>query len=286
VGTNTGQEVDMINNRLKVPYSDQFSVGMRNRLGVWNTSVAVSRVLSKDGFVFTLGNRTATGGFFVNGNQPFGNPIPGFGSLIIGNNGIETKTTQVLVGVEKPFTEESHWGTTFAYTYSMAKQNHNVEEPYMFDGPSIGGMPFILSDVTPRHRFVMTGTYRGVWGLTFAGKFTLATPTPRNDVACYLAPGQFFPTGSSCTPSAETPPTTFGYRSVDLQVSKSFEFAQQTSMYVRLDLLNAFNAANYSDYIVNWGQNGVRTPDPVTYNNVGNITGVPRTVKASLGMKF
>jgi hypothetical protein len=156
----------------------------------------------------------------------------------------------------------------------------------MFDGPSIGGMPFILSDVTPRHRFVMTGTYRGVWGLTFAGKFTLATPTPRNDVACYLAPGQFFPTGSSCTPSAETPPTTFGYRSVDLQVSKSFEFAQQTSMYVRLDLLNAFNAANYSDYIVNWGQNGVRTPDPVTYNNVGNITGVPRTVKASLGMKF
>ena len=286
VGTNTGQEVDMINNRLKMPYSDQFSLGMRNRVSIWNTSVAVARVLSHDGFAFTLGNRAADGSFFINGNQPFGNPIPGFGSLIIGNNGIETKTTQLLVSAEKPFTEDSHWAATFAYTYSMARQNHNIEEPYEFDGPTLRGLPFILSDAVPRHRFVATGVYRGLWDLTFAGKFTLATPTPKNDVACFLSPGQFFPSGSSCTPAAGTPPTTFGYRSVDLQVSKNFDVRNQASMYVRVDLLNAFNTANYSDYIVNWGQNGVPTRDPVAYNSVGNITGVPRTLKASLGMKF
>ena len=276
----------MINNRLKVPYSDQFSLGMRNRVLTWNTSVAVARVLSHDGFGFTLGNRLPDGSFFLNGNQPFGNPIPGFGSLIIGSNGIKTKTTQVLLSAEKPFSEDSHWGATFAYTYTMARQNHNIEEPYMFDAPSFGALPFILSNAVPRHRFVATGVYRGAWGLTFAGKFTLATPTPNNDVACFLAPGQFFPTGSSCTPAAGTPPTTFGYRSVDVQVSKSFAFGGNTSMYARLDLLNAFNTANYTDYVVNWGQNGVPNPEPVKYNTVGNITGVPRTLKASIGMKF
>jgi hypothetical protein len=57
-------------------------------------------------------------------------------------------------------------------------------------------------------------------------------------------------------------------------------------MYARLDLLNAFNTANYTDYVVNWGQNGVPSREPVTYNSIGNITGVPRTLKASLGMKF
>jgi outer membrane receptor protein involved in Fe transport len=286
VGTNTGQEVNMINNRLKVPYSDQYSIGMRNRVGTWNTSAAIARVLSKNGFGFTLGNRAPDGSFFINGNQPFGNPIPGFGSLILGGNGVETRTTQVLLSAEKPFSEESHWGATFAYTYTMAKQNHNVEEPYMFDGPTLGGLPFILSNQAPRHRFVATGTYRGLWGLTFAGKFTLATPTPNNDVACFLAPGTFFPTGSSCTPAAGTPDTTFGYRSVDLQASKSFELGGVTSMYVRVDLLNAFNTKNYTDYIVSWGSNGVPNSEPVKYNTIGNITGVPRTIKASLGMKF
>lgn len=285
-GTNTGQEVDMVNNRLKMPYSDQISLGMRNRVGIWNTSAAVARIESHDGFVWTLGNRRPDGSFFQNGSQPFGNPIPGFGSLIIGNKGIETKTTQVLLSAEKPFTEESHWGTTFAYTYTMAKQNRDIMEHYALDLPSIGDYPFILSNAAPRHRFVATGTYRGPWGLTLATKVTFATPTPKNDLACFLAPGQTFPSGSSCTPAAGTPPVTFGYRDVDFQVTKNFEFPGSTSMYVRLDLLNAFNYANYFDYSVSWGQNGVPNRDPVTYNNIGNITGVPRTLKASIGMKF
>jgi outer membrane receptor protein involved in Fe transport len=286
VGTNTGQEVDMITNHLKVPYSDQFSLGMRNRVGMWNTSAAIARVLSHEGFVFTLGNRRPDGSFFLDGSQPFGNPIPGFGSLILGGNGIETKTTQVLLSADKPFSEESHWGATFAYTYTMARQNRAIIERFAFDAPTIGDYPFILSDAAPRHRFVATGVWRGPWDLTFAGKFTIATPIPKNDIAFFLAPGQVFPSGSSGMPVAATPPTTFGYRDLDLQVTKNLELAGMTSMYVRLDVLNAFNYRNYADYIANWGQNGVANRDPVKYDTVGNITGVPRTLKMSLGMKF
>jgi hypothetical protein len=285
-GTNTGQEVDLINNDLKVPYSDQFSLGMRNRLGNWNTSLAVARVLSHDGLVFTLGNRLPNGGFFLNGNQPFGNGIPGFGSLIVANSGIETRTTQALLSAEKPFTEESRWGTTIAYTYTSAKQNRDIGERFAFDAPTIGDYPFILSNAASWHRLVATGIVRGPWGTTLAAKGTVASPLPRNDVACFQAPGTFFPSGSSCTPIAGTPKTKLGYRNLDLQATKSFDIAGASSLYVRVDVLNVFNYANYADYLVNWGTNGIRNPDPVRYNPTGNLTGVPRTFKASMGWRF
>jgi len=88
--------VNLINNDLKVPYSDQYSLGMRNRLGDWNTSASVVYVESKDGFVFTMGNRYPNGDFWQNRGQPWGNSPPGLaGVLLVGDNGIETNSTQV-----------------------------------------------------------------------------------------------------------------------------------------------------------------------------------------------
>jgi outer membrane receptor protein involved in Fe transport len=284
--TNAGQEVDMITNHLKMPYSDQYSIGMRNKLGEWNTSATVARVLSKNGFAFTLGNRLPSGAFFDNGSTPFGFPIPGFGALILGVNGIETRATQVLLSAEKPFTEESHWGTTLAYTFTSAKNNRDIDEHYSLDEPTIGDYPFITSSAAPRHRLVATGIFSGPWGTTVSTKLSIATPIPANDLACFQGPGQFLPNGAKCTPAAGTPPDTIGYKSVDLQLTKNFAFGGNTSMYVRFDALNLFNWNNYFDYLFDWGQNGSANPDPVRYNRIGNITGVPRTFKATMGVKF
>jgi len=239
--------------------------------------------LSKDGFVFTLGNRYPNGAFFMNGGQPWGNGVPGFGSLIIGNNGIETKTTQLLLSAEKPFTAESHWGATFAYTYTDSSANRDPTQHYAFDEETIRQYPFIVSNAAARHRIVATGSYGAPWGFVVAAKLTLATPLPVDDVACF---GQTYPTGSGCTPISATPQNAFGYRALDLQVTKNFEIANFASVYLRLDGLNVFNFYNYSDTINNWGANGVRNPNPVTYNYAGNINGVPRTLKLSVGAKF
>ncbi len=281
--SNAGGEVFLINNDIEVPYSDQFSLGMRNRLGDWQTSATISRVLSYEGFVYTLGNRFPDGAFWVNGGQPWGHPVPGFGPLIIGNNGIETRTTQILLSAEKPFTDAHPWSTTFAYTYTDAKLNRDVNETFAFDEDFIGSYPFIVSNAAPKHRFVATGSIEGPWGLLFAGKLTLATPLPVNDIACY---GATFPTGSNCTPISATPEDTLGYRSLDLQVTKAFEIGDISSAYVRIDLLNAFNNENFKDTLRNWGSNGVLNSEPVKYNQVGNITGVPRTVRITFGAKF
>jgi hypothetical protein len=285
--SNAGQEVDVLNNKLKTPYSDQFSIGMRNRIGDWNTSVTAARILSHDGFAYTLGNRLPNGAYWINGNgPPYNNPIPGFGSLILGVNGIETRTTQLLVSIEKPFTEESRWGVTFAYTFTDAKQNRDIAEHYSLDEETIGQYPFIASNAAAKHRWVTTGTVRGPWQTTLSAKWTLATPIAHNDLACYLPDGAVFSTGSKCTPIASRPPDTFGYKDLDLQVSKNFPVHNDVAVYVRLDMLNVFNNTNYSDYNVDYGSNGNVPANPVTFNQVGNILGVPRTLKLQGGVKF
>ena len=290
--SNAGQEVDAINNNLKAPYSDQFSIGMRNKIGDWNTSAAVARIVSRNGFVFTLGNRYPNGAFFQNNSQPWGNGVPGFGPLIIGNNGIETRTTQLLLSVDKPYTRESGWGATFAYTYTRATQNRDINEHYSFDEATIHQYPFIDSNAAARHRFVATGVMDIPWGITVSAKLTLATPIPGNTIACY---GATYPTGSACTPIAGTPAGNgrfliggkiFGYRDVDFQATKDFDVGHGLKLYARFDLLNVFNFKNTTDLIYNFGSNGVLNHPFVAYNPTGNITFVPRTFKLTMGMKF
>jgi outer membrane receptor protein involved in Fe transport len=290
--SNTGMEVDMLNNHLKTPYSDQFSIGMRNKLGDWNTSAAVARILSKNGFVFTLGNRYPDGSFWMNGGQPWGNGVPGFGALIIGNNGIETRTTQVLLSAEKPYTKESGWSASIAYTYTDASQNRDINEHYSFDEETIHQYPFIDSNAAPRHRLVAVGSIDGPWNMIFSAKAVLATPTPHNDIGCLLQDGTYFPTGSHCTPVAATPDgqslgfggKIFGYRELDLAAEKTFDMSAGIGLHVRLDLLNVFNFKNYSD--VTLTDNGVITNTRARYYTDGNIFGVPRTLKFTARITF
>ena len=209
--------------------------------------------------------------------------MPGFGSLIIGNNGIETKTTQVLLSAEKPYTDESHWGATIAYTYTDSSTNRDTTQHYAFDEPSIGAYPFINSSAAPRHRIVGTGSYGAPWGFVVAAKLTLATPLPVDDVACF---GMTYPNGSNCNPISATPKNFFGYRTLDLQVTKNFDILNYATIYARLDGLNVFNWHNYADTLNNWGANGVANPNPVPYNTTGNIDGVPRTLKLTVGARF
>lgn len=288
--SNVGGEIFMINNDLEVPYSDQFSLGMRNRLGEWLTSATVSRVLSYEGFVYTLGNRRSSGAFWMNGGQPWGEPPPGFGNLIIGNNGVETRTTQLLLSAERGFSETSRWSASLAYTYTDAKGNRDINETFAFDGATIEEYPFITSNATPEHRFVATGSIGGPWGLLFAAKLTLATPTPVNAFACFPGgSGVFHPSGAACRAIAGEAEDTLGYQSLDLQVTKDFNIADITNLYVRVDALNVFNHENFSDTVNAFGldtSGRIISSTPVRYNPTGNITGVPRTLRLTFGARF
>jgi outer membrane receptor protein involved in Fe transport len=279
----TAGEVNLINNDLKVPYSDQFSVGMRNRFGDWQTSASISRIVSKDGFVFTLGHRRADGSFWQGRSQPWNDRPPGLvGNMLVGNNGVETKSTQVLLSASKPFDEASRWGATFSYTFTKATTNRDVNELYSFDQVSIREYQWIDSNAAPKHRFVGTGSYAAPWDITVAGKLTWATSTPHAVVSC-LDGTATFPNGAPCTAFAYEVSGT-GYKALDLQVTKNFDIRDYTSFYLRLDFLNVTNEDNLVDFTDFRGSNGLVTGG--SYNRDGNTTGFPRTLRASFGVKF
>ncbi|HVI57663.1 MAG TPA: TonB-dependent receptor [Luteimonas sp.] len=272
-------EIDLLNNDLVTPYSDQFSLGMRNKVGEWNTSATVAYIHSKEGLVFTLGNRYPNGDFFQDGSQPWGHAPPGFGSLIIGNNGIETKTTQLLLSADKPYTKDSGWGVSAAYTYSHATGNRGGDEHYAFDGATIDDYPFIALKAVPKHRLVMTGIRDLPWNITASAKLTLSTPPPLNEIVAFYNYGA--PNTVNPRPVALDAPGTFGVKQLDLSLSKDMLVTEAVTVQLRGDLINATNAKNLSGYNIFWGEGGVYAPD-VSFNNYGAQFTPPRTLFMSM----
>ncbi|MFO1473958.1 MAG: TonB-dependent receptor [Lysobacterales bacterium] len=277
-GTRNG-EIDLLNNNLKTPYSDQFSLGMRNTVGEWNTSATLAYIHSKDGFVFTLGNRYPNGNFYDapswNANdiaQPWEHSPPGFGSLILGDNGIETKTTQLLLSADKPYTKESGWGVSAAYTYSHAIGNRGGDEHYAFDYARIGDYPYISLESVPKHRLVVTGIYDLPWDITLSAKLTLATPPPLNEIVGWYNYGA--PVGPPRAVSVDAPGT-LGTKELDLTVSKDFHLGDMFTLQWRADVINVFDNDNLSGYNINWGSGGVYNPD-VSFNPYGSQFTQPR----------
>jgi outer membrane receptor protein involved in Fe transport len=198
---NLGREINLINNDLKTPYSDQYSLGVRNRFDFWNqnwvTSATFSYVESKDGIVFLLGNRRGNGSYRENPlaqweQVPFGNGIPGLGTLLLIDNGIESRTSSFLLSVEKPFTNESNWGVTFAYTYSDAEENRSnagfFDEHFMFDFPTIGEFGWHTATQVPQHRLVTTGIWDAPWQLTLSAKLLLQSSVEFDALNCRDVP--------------------------------------------------------------------------------------------------
>ncbi|HLM53702.1 MAG TPA: hypothetical protein VK325_09000, partial [Pseudoxanthomonas sp.] len=149
-GTNFGAEVFLLDNDLRTPYSDQFSLGIRNTFPVLgqdiNSSVTLQHVRSRDGIIFAIGNRRPDGSFHPPGvrfrNSP-GADLPGYSRFFLGDNGVETRTNSLLVSLDKPYAESSPWSATLAYTYSDAEENREGSDIFTFDYPNLDDVGFI-----------------------------------------------------------------------------------------------------------------------------------------------
>ena len=292
---NLGAEVNLIDNDLKTPYSDQISIGMRNAFKLWgndwNSSVTISHVESHDGIVFALGNRYP-GGTFRDPNcvgatwgcQPWGFPIPGYGTLIIATNGIETENNSLGVQLEKLYSEDSRWGFTMAYTFNDATENrgnaYNSDEHYSFDYPNLDDVNITRSLGLARHRMVATAIWGTATGLTLSTKLTLASPTPREALNCHDVPDF-----NHCFFDPFTPGNAIGYKQWDVAIQKEWSTFGDTKFRVRADIINLMNWYNFTDYDT-W-RGGPTDTNPNYGSRNGNGTAYPpRTVKLTAGFSW
>ncbi|WP_435594041.1 TonB-dependent receptor [Proluteimonas luteida] len=242
------REFYLINNDLKVPYSDQFSLGIRNTWDFgetsWNSEVAVAHIRSYDGLSVRLGNRRPDGSFFppdANWGTPWDFDAP-FGRIVLVDNGLETKTNTLLMKMDKPYTNASGWGVTLAYTYTDAERNSAEDGAGIFDYPYAGYFGWLPVAQVPRHRFVGTAIWDGPGGITYSGKLTMESMRYRVSNDCR----------DVCFPSSYRPDGTIGLLQLDLAANKVWQVSDDISFRVRGDILNVTNRRNWNSYNDNW----------------------------------
>jgi hypothetical protein len=286
-----GGEFRFINNDLKTPYSDQFSLGVRNRWGLLSGELGFNYVAYRDGFVWLLGNRNPDGSFFLpdnpgsttdTPNPPFGAAPPGFGSIIIGDNGAETTTKSVYLKLTKGYTRSSPWSFDATYTYSDAEENRNTSDTGAFslDFPSMEDFPVVHALGVPKHRFIAAGSIDLPWDFTFSAKFETYSPLP---VRALVA---------TAVPYDRTVETAFskgngdrwGKRQMDVALTKYIPLSfinDQARMRFRVDIINLFNDRNYINFVSNPAVANYRER---SNNDVGGNP--PRTFKLTTGFSF
>jgi hypothetical protein len=284
----TSGELDLLNNNLKTPHSDQFTVGMRNKIGDWNTQATASLIESYDSIIGRLANRYASGAYFQNGSPWGGKGVPGYGNTILFDNGGRDRNFQIGLAAQKPYTLASGWSATIAYTFSAAKQNNVAggsnpysiaNNGYLFDLPYPSDYPMIRATAVPRHRLVTTYSRDLFWGISMASKLELATPPAAARIYCCTAPDEL---GNPQLFISKAPHNFIGYKDLDLQFTKNFSLLRLANAYVRVDILNVFNWKNYNPDAIYYSGG----PDAVPRYDRNTFTGVPRTVKLTAGIRF
>ncbi|MCJ8156436.1 TonB-dependent receptor domain-containing protein [Sphingomonas sp. LaA6.9] len=283
-----GRELRFINNDLKMPYSDQFSLGFRGRFAdLMEAEVGISHVESKDGFVYLLGNRRPDGSFFppnATPSSPFGFAPPGFGSIIIGTNGIETSADSAYFKFTKTYTPVSPWSLDATYTYTEAEANRKFNEVFSLDYPSIDDYPVIRSSGVRKHRFVMAGSADLPWGFIFSGKLTLASaPYVQGFINETSAPFQRLIKAIE----AEN-----GIRQIDVAFTKYIPttfLSDESRVKLRVDIINLFNDRNYVNFNENAADNTRTAASPTIFGertDYGTGGNLPRTIKLTAGFSF
>jgi hypothetical protein len=239
----------MIRNDYKTPYSDQFSLGLRQAIGSWNGEVGMNYTHAKNQFNWVPGDRDPNGGWGARANSidpNWGAGPQGYGMLILGDFVTQQKTTQFFVRGEKPYTRESGWQAGVTYTYSDAKTTHRDWNDDIFNWSygkpgETGG--FHTSRLVEKHRIVATGLADNLlpWDLVIGGKATIGSGLPYRIGAC--------PTSWDVCHSYQGKPD--WTKQVDLSLTKGFK-VPGGDLSLRMDVLNVLNTVNWTGYD-DWG---------------------------------
>jgi len=272
------------NNELKVPYSDQFSLGIRNafELGAqtWYSDVSVVHVRSYDGITARLGNRRPDGSFLPPGGS-WGTPWgfdPPFGRVVLIDNQFRTRATSLLLKLDKPYTASSRWGANLAYTWTHGRQNTNADGGIdMFEYPDAGYYGWLPSRGVAEHRLVGAGIWDAGAGFTLSAKLVLESSKYRNATNCLGG-------WDDCIIDPYRPGGRIGYKRLDLAAGREFDTGSNLRFRIRADLLNVFDWRNRDGWDDWYG--GPGDPNPGFGNYTDSIIGGTRTFKLSLGIDW
>ncbi|MDP9164143.1 MAG: hypothetical protein M3N06_08635, partial [Pseudomonadota bacterium] len=269
-------ELRVIPNNLKTPYTDQFSIGVRQRLGILRTSLTFNHTVGKNQISYAPLNRSSLPG--TNGFYDYIPLINNYGNVVAAFNTRQTKYNAIFATVDKPYTRASHWGGGIAYTGVLTSKGRGFE--FNFDNPNVGAQPFVPNAGYEKHHIVANGIVDLPFNVKASTLITYGSGAP------------FFVIDANRGTTAED-----GFRpgkirlgyfnhlpyflQVDLRLQKSFSFGGEREFTLSGEVFNVFNRANFGSadgFICCGGNPNFGVPN--------GLSGPPRSFQVGASFKF
>jgi hypothetical protein len=305
-------DVWLLNNDVKVPYTDELDLGVRKKFGPFQTSISYVHSMSYNVFQYVRGNRLPDGSYpSAGGNQyltvdsfPACGQLgwngvgwtPGApgqvsncgkgatstfnGKLDIGESNGKTRYDAIFITVDKPYTDESKWGLGTSITIDRAQSNDvsgveiigAVNDDEAYEGPSQTYGGWHNAPGIPTFNFVGWAMVKGPWDTRFSANISLNSGGAFGAYACGSA---------GCIGNyngLHFPKDSLAYQDVDLRIAKDFEMFGRYKMEAYIQVFNVFDHVNraYSA----WGAGA----SPTLENNGDGTVGLARTFQ--VGGKF
>ena len=265
-------ELRLIPNDLKSPHTDQFSVGVRQRIGELRTSLSYNFIRGKNQVGYAPLNRTVATN--SNGFLDFIPLTNGFSNAVAAFNTRATKYHGIYFTVDKPYTVASGWGGGIAYTYADSKERGFA---FNFDFPNIGDRPFVPNSGNEKHRLVVNGIVDLPWDVKFSGLATYASGAPFFVIDASQGFGARdikFPGNVGDIPH---------FLQIDLRAQKDFKLSGSHVFTLSAEVFNVFNRANFG------GADGFIPRLPEVNSNFGvpnGLSGPPRSFQFGAAYRF
>ncbi len=228
-------EVFLLQNDAKPPKTHQWSVGLRQAvsgvvLGATYRGVRAYNMLS-----WYCGIPHSEHGY-CNGGSELGLPY----SPILATDEGRRWYDAVDLTVEKPYSAESRWGASLAYTYADAERKGMDFFTLEFPDVNPADWPRVEQTIE-KHRVVASGILLLPWEVKASTLIQLGSGIPYNQRDETVGWG---PRRVETDWASEDPPN---FRQVDLRLEKEFT-VQQGRLGLLVEAINVFNHDNFREY--------------------------------------
>jgi len=220
-------EVFLVENDTRVPYSNQWNLGVRQTFGNMVASASYANIRSYHGLSYLWGAGRCCPQFDTN-----------YSNVLISSDDIRTWYDAVYLQLDRPYS--GRYGFNVAYTWSDAEQIGN--DLFSLDRPTIGDWPKYGTPGTQDHRIVASGIVGIPWDIRLAtliqyssgDKFRIDdwSASPCSDNQCYV-------------PRTGEGPS---WTTVDLRAEKDFPILGRYSIGVTAEAFNLFNEERYTNF--------------------------------------
>lgn len=258
-------EIFLIKNDLKVPYTDQFNLGLRQKFGDIQTAVTFSYAQTKNEFQWSRLNVNADNAIIARPtdyiNPATNQPYAFNDSVFYANNDRERRYKAMYVTLDRPFTDDSGYGFNLAYTLADGEQNGSRDQgmsPFDFDYATVAQSPWFNTPGVERHRIVASGTLRLPWDILASSVITLGSGRPFNITNVDGGKPDWY--AGFPEKRAFLPGLNFATRQIDVRLNKQFNIGGHQIEAI-VDGINIFNFENYNGFIQNLrNQNNATSP--------------------------